>query len=56
MKLDGISDLRRELSSMSPLTDNPLNITMTYKDFDDLVEALNLLYEKGWNDFFRYKM
>lgn len=51
MKLDGISDLRREISSMSPLTDNPLNITMTYKDFDDLVEALNLLYEKGWNDF-----
>lgn len=51
MKLDGISDLRRELSSMSPLTDNPLNITMTYKNFDDIVEALNLIYEKGWNDF-----
>lgn len=51
MKLDGISDLRRELESMSPLTDNPLNVTMSYKDFDDIVESLNLLYEKGWNDF-----
>ncbi len=51
MKLDGIADVRRELSSMSPLTDNPLNITMSYKNFDDVVEVLNLLYEKGWNDF-----
>ena len=44
MKLDGIADVRRELSSMSPLTDNPLNITMSYKNFDDVVEVLNLLY------------
>lgn len=51
MKLDGIDDVRRELASMSPLTDNPVNITMSFKNFDDIVEVFNLLYEKGWNDF-----
>ena len=51
MKLEGISEFKTQLELMSPLSDNPLNITMTYRNFNDLVESFNLLYEKGWNDF-----
>ena len=50
MELSDVNDIRRELECMSPLSDKTINITLTFRDLNDIVDALNLFYEKGWND------
>ena len=45
MELSDVNDIRRELECMSPLSDKTINITLTFRDLNDIVDALNLFYE-----------
>ena len=46
MELSDVNDIRRELECMSPLSDKTINITLTFRDLNDIVDAGKYYYSE----------